>query len=715
MKKIKLMLVALVAMMGVNAFAASTGNDATSEFNFTWTIDGDKYTAVITSFASGAEKAAVAIPVTVKGTIGDAAGKDFTVVGIAENAFNNDAAKAVVASLSFASGSKVATIGKAFEGCTKLATVDFTNATELKEIAAGTFKGTIIQKLDLSTTKLGTIENLLGTKYDATPANVVNNKTLTEVKLPATWETIATSAFENCTALATVNFGTAGAKKNDGTTDLNEQTINTKAFNGCPLTAFNLTGTKVKVVPANLLMDGSNVKENKSLTTVTLIAGITSLNASFANCTTLSSINIEACKNADGEGVLVLSEGEFKNDEALTSIDLSYVTAVPNSAFEGTGLTSLTFPKANAKTHVVEVTSIGEYAFAYAPIKTITFAEGYASAPTIGQYAFSLTQITDIKLPAKTVSVAANAFNLVTTLKTVTFKPEAVPSVDIFDNLAFNLCNDDAEANRIKVYTTHDYAAKFGATAAKFATYEGDPLETTIQVYNDEAKAFGKNWTVTSFGSKYYVKALAKTGIIKVKKSDAKVYAAYKDGNILNMQMFKSVDQYYHIPAMYPALIITSKADLKFEDGAVISGKVTTEDGSSFVTKGDNAMMMNIDDAGDPVYTKFAQLFTAAAGKTIYGWTVNGTWNPCATSLASKAVPVGFLYMIGEQETEAAAPIIRWLDEDGNVESEEVVTGIQNVKAVEAEDGDIYNLAGQKVNTAYKGVVIKNGKKMILK
>ena len=46
----------------------------------------------------------------------------------------------------------------------------------------------------------------------------------------------------------------------------------------------------------------------------------------------------------------------------------------------------------------------------------------------------------------------------------------------------------------------------------------------------------------------------------------------------------------------------------------------------------------------------------------------------------------------------------------------EAVTGIQNVKnAAEAEDGAIYNLAGQKVDAAYKGLVIKNGKKFVNK
>ena len=43
-------------------------------------------------------------------------------------------------------------------------------------------------------------------------------------------------------------------------------------------------------------------------------------------------------------------------------------------------------------------------------------------------------------------------------------------------------------------------------------------------------------------------------------------------------------------------------------------------------------------------------------------------------------------------------------------------TAINTVKAAEAAaDGAAYNLAGQKVNAGYKGLVIKNGKKVIVK
>lgn len=44
-----------------------------------------------------------------------------------------------------------------------------------------------------------------------------------------------------------------------------------------------------------------------------------------------------------------------------------------------------------------------------------------------------------------------------------------------------------------------------------------------------------------------------------------------------------------------------------------------------------------------------------------------------------------------------------------------VVTGITNINAAKAENAVRYNLAGQKVNAGYKGVVIMNGKKVVLK
>ena len=61
------------------------------------------------------------------------------------------------------------------------------------------------------------------------------------------------------------------------------------------------------------------------------------------------------------------------------------------------------------------------------------------------------------------------------------------------------------------------------------------------------------------------------------------------------------------------------------------------------------------------------------------------------------------------------------LNGDGNMTVTKVTlvqggaTGIATVKTVKAKSNVIYNLAGQRVDANYKGVVIMNGKKMIQK
>ena len=51
----------------------------------------------------------------------------------------------------------------------------------------------------------------------------------------------------------------------------------------------------------------------------------------------------------------------------------------------------------------------------------------------------------------------------------------------------------------------------------------------------------------------------------------------------------------------------------------------------------------------------------------------------------------------------------------GNSVEINVISGIANITAAKAENGVRYNLAGQKVNAGYKGVVIVNGQKMLQK
>ncbi|MBO6031234.1 MAG: hypothetical protein J6Q22_07160, partial [Prevotella sp.] len=49
----------------------------------------------------------------------------------------------------------------------------------------------------------------------------------------------------------------------------------------------------------------------------------------------------------------------------------------------------------------------------------------------------------------------------------------------------------------------------------------------------------------------------------------------------------------------------------------------------------------------------------------------------------------------------------------GSKETIDQLAGIKGVKQVKANNGLIYNLAGQRVDASYKGLVIKNGVKAI--
>lgn len=76
------------------------------------------------------------------------------------------------------------------------------------------------------------------------------------------------------------------------------------------------------------------------------------------------------------------------------------------------------------------------------------------------------------------------------------------------------------------------------------------------------------------------------------------------------------------------------------------------------------------------------------------------------TSYAGKKIKIGFKYT----STEAAAGT--W--EVRNVSITGLATGINKVEAdTENVNAPAYNLAGQRVNNSYKGIIIKNGKKYI--
>lgn len=107
----------------------------------------------------------------------------------------------------------------------------------------------------------------------------------------------------------------------------------------------------------------------------------------------------------------------------------------------------------------------------------------------------------------------------------------------------------------------------------------------------------------------------------------------------------------------------------------------------------------------------FAQTASAQRGITVYA---KGSDTPIAeaafTQVKSLTFQMPSVVMIATDDSELQTLDIKKLDRI--VITEDVATDIKEVN--ENVNENVYNVAGQKVNGSYRGIVIKNGKKYIV-
>ena len=95
-------------------------------------------------------------------------------------------------------------------------------------------------------------------------------------------------------------------------------------------------------------------------------------------------------------------------------------------------------------------------------------------------------------------------------------------------------------------------------------------------------------------------------------------------------------------------------------------------------------------------------------GYTVYGYSTAGNFVKVGTGVSIKAFR-GYITI----PSSSPAPSFLNIDFiDGGMGG---TTGISEVKSTNANDGVMYNLQGQRVNEGHKGLVIKNGKKVMMK
>jgi hypothetical protein len=288
----------------------------------------------------------------------------------------------------------------AFNGCTKLATINFSEATALTDINPRAFAGTPITTIDLST-----CEKL---NYVSSTAFPQNN--YTSVKL-------------NGTALAGYAAGVYYDRFSNyfsGTKIL----ANAKTS----LTEITLPGA-LKEIDANLL------KGFTALTSISLPKAVEEIKASaFEGCTGLTAFKIR-------ENVKYIQADAFKGCTALAIVNFSEATAletIGNNAFEKTAIKEVSIP-VNADPTKSLAIGIGTFKDC-ASLKSFA-AKGLAGV--IPTDAFSgCAKLTGIVIQKAITAINNDAFAGCESLATVTFRHDGseVPGFTFIGANAFERC-----------------------------------------------------------------------------------------------------------------------------------------------------------------------------------------------------------------------------------------------------------------------------------
>ena len=443
--------------------------------------------------------------------------------------------------------------------------------------------------------------------------------------------------------------------------------IGNNAFKGTSITSLDLSTTKLTIL--NQLFETVNTK----VTTVKLPKTLGTIAASaFEGLSALNSITF-AEQTGDATYGLVINANAFKNTMALTT---------------------LTLP--------ANVTYIAENAFAYT-------------------YLTSLEIKGTMPANAEGAGVAALAFVRNGEQEiTVTYKPEKVEGAYVNPFTATSFAPEGTD----DVYVTIATSTEYGPTLAGMEHFYGVDLDFTAA----DPEAAGTIEVANNGSGTYYYAGFVAPGNVMIakKQGDANVmvYGAYFDNAddlAILMDQLILKEGYYYLPAG-AKVIVKSSSD---EDVEYFAG-----DGSDSQKYNSNAVLLNqIQSYNEEDDTYAATIINANPGQTVYflkpieeygfGWSkfkpgrviskgqlymvTDDAFDPFAAAEGDEEGDLG-----GDEPVEPARVI--WLDG-----SEEDATAIKTVKKANADKNVIYNVAGQKVNAAYKGLVIKDGKKYIQK
>ncbi|MBQ7985441.1 MAG: leucine-rich repeat domain-containing protein [Bacteroidales bacterium] len=324
--------------------------------------------------------------------------------------------------------------GEVFRNCSSLTSITIPSTVE--KIGQGCFRGTKIETLDLSKTKLTEISSHL----------LNGQKSVTTVKLPLTVTQIGQQAFLNCTALTTI-------------TGLNNVSdFQLEALRGCTALSSEITiESPVKNLSERVFFSCTSLTK-LFFTSETVVEGRTIKNDLVKNCSSLKEIQLPA-------GMTSIPESYFENCSSLTTVTLpATVTTIGNSAFKGCkSLASLTLPNG--------LTTIGKQTFHSAGLTTLNIP---VSVTSIGYEAFYdcddlVTVTSDERTDISTVTLEDEIFKACDKLQTVTL-PEGIETLS---KQMFNNCKSLVTVNMPNTLTSIGDEVFQGSTIASAVIPDG--------------------------------------------------------------------------------------------------------------------------------------------------------------------------------------------------------------------------------------------------
>lgn len=584
-----------------------------------------------------------------------------------------------------------------------------TFASDVTEIPGGTFYDcTALTSITLP-------EGLLTIGEDA-----FDEAGLTSITIPASVTTIESWAFWGCKNLKTVTF------KEDNVFE----TLGDEVFSGCGITEIELPAA-ITSIPAFTFVGCEDLES------VTFLGEITEIGQSaFLGCSGLSTFVIPASVTTIGDEAF---SGAGAADGVLSFADGSKYTAVPDYAFNDAAFGSVILPEG--------MTEIGTCSFMGCEnLKSIVIPE---SMETIKGFAFmNCINLPSVTIPEGVTSVGNQAFSYCESLETVTFAGESEIEYlggDVFSscpNLRFVIIPDGISDLYGSIFSysgtadgylaladgvTHiggflfygsnceSYVVPASVKSIGFAAYAGCENMKELIMLCPEPPTLDEKGPFDSFDDTW--EDIPDDVVLVVPSGCKSAYEeagwgakfTIKEGEPLNVTEVGWASFYTGV-----ALDIPSCAKVYYASAA--SGSTLTLTEITGTIPAETAVIVQI-----PAGTLFpvSELNPDAITGNLLKGTLTDTPRTEAVYVlspaSSKESPVfqnytgatlgaGKAYILKSDLDPAASNMLRFVFGEA--------THIEAVSADTNADAPMYNMAGQRVSDDYRGLVIKNGKKM---